>query len=64
MTINEDVKVFDYAHKGFNKVRWIDGITNQILFESLNTDHNFETAKKAGESTGKSGSFFFFAHDK
>ena len=31
--------------------------------ESLNPDTNLPNAKKAGESTGKSGSFFFFSKD-
>ena len=64
ITIYEDVKVYDYAHKGFHKLRYIDGISNEIIQDSLNPDFNFESAKKAGESTGKSGSFFFFSHNK
>ena len=64
ITIYEDVKVYDYAHKGFHKLRYLDGISNDIILESLNPDYNFESAKKAGESTGKSGSFFFFSHNK
>lgn len=64
ITIYEDIKVYDYAHEGFHKLRWLDGITNKMISQSLNPNLNFETAKKAGESTGKSGSFFFFAHDK
>ena len=64
ITIYEDVKVYDYAHKGFHKLRYLDGISNEIINDSLNPDYNFESAKKAGESTGKSGSFFFFSHNK
>ena len=64
ITIYEDVKVYDYAHKGFHKLRYLDGISNDIILDSLNPDFNFESAKKAGESTGKSGSFFFFSYNK
>ena len=35
-----------------------------MILQSLDPDLNFESARKAGESTGKSGSFFFFSHNK
>ena len=35
-----------------------------MIKHSLNPTPNFESAMKAGESTGKSGSFFFFSSDK
>ena len=34
------------------------------LIESLNPRNNIESIFKAGESQGKSGSFFFFSQDK
>lgn len=62
--IYEDVKIFDYAHKGFLKLRNADGITKEMIKRSLDPIRNYDSAKKSGESTGKSGSFFFFSHDQ
>ena len=64
ITLYESVKVYDYAHKAFHKLRYEDGITKEMILESLDPNKNFSSAKKAGESTGKSGSFFFFSHNK
>ena len=64
LEIFEDVKVYDYAFKNFAKLREMDGITYSMIQEALDPEKNFQSAKKAGESTGKSGSFFFFAHNK
>lgn len=64
MTLYESVKVYDYAYKSFHKLRFEDGITKSMIMESLNPEKNFDSARKAGESTGKSGSFFFFSHNK
>lgn len=62
--IYEDVKIYDYGYKGFLKLREKDGITKEMIRDSLDPRKNYEQAKKAGESTGKSGSFFFFCKDK
>lgn len=35
-----------------------------LLQASLHPKHNVEMVFKAGEGAGKSGSFFFFSHDK
>jgi len=35
-----------------------------MIKDSLNPESNLDNARKAGESTGKSGSFFFFLKDK
>jgi hypothetical protein len=64
LNIYENVKVYDYAYKAFHKLRAEDGITNEIIKKSLDPNINLENARKAGESTGKSGSFFFFSKDK
>jgi 1-phosphatidylinositol-4-phosphate 5-kinase len=42
----------------------MDGITSSMIKYSLDPQMNSESAKKAQESTGKSGSFFFFSFDK
>ena len=66
LVIYEDVKIYDYAHRGFMKLRAADGISMDMIHYSFSLDNSktLEQAKKAGESQGKSGSFFFFSHDK
>mgnify|MGYP000430441163 CR=1 FL=1 len=56
--------MYDYGHRAFEKLRDIDGITPQMIRKSLDPKMNIEKAYKAGESTGKSGSFFFFSADQ
>ena len=36
----------------------------RVLHASLSPKYNLDQVFKAGEGTGKSGSFFFFSHDK
>lgn len=64
LIINEDVTVTEYASDCFGFLRQIDKIDFQMIKESLNTELNRDQVFKAGESQGKSGSFFFFSHDK
>ena len=64
LNIYEDVKVFDYAAEAFNRLRLMDGITTEMIKVSFDPEANYKQALKAGESTGKSGSFFFFTHDE
>ena len=64
LIINEDVKVTEYAPKVFAFLRQLDSIDNNMLKESLSPEVNRESVFRAGESQGKSGSFFFFSHDK
>jgi len=42
----------------------MDGIEDKHIQESLLPHKNNKAVFKAGESQGKSGSFFFFSHDK
>ena len=42
----------------------MDGIEDKHIQESLLPHKNNQAVFKAGESQGKSGSFFFFSHDK
>jgi hypothetical protein len=37
---------------------------SEALYESLSPKFNHEQVFMAGEGTGRSGSFFFFSHDK
>lgn len=64
LVINEDVHVIEYAPHAFAFLRNLDQIDNQTVRESLSPDANRDSVFKAGESQGKSGSFFFFSHDK
>jgi len=42
----------------------MDSIDKDIIKYSLSAKRNRDQAFKAGESQGKSGSFFFFSHDR
>jgi 1-phosphatidylinositol-4-phosphate 5-kinase len=42
----------------------LDGITDEDIGDSLSLIGNYKSIFKAGEGSGKSGSFFFFSHDK
>jgi len=63
LTINEDIVVTEYAPDVFSFLRQKDGYTNKTLEHSLDPEKNKEKVFKAGESQGKSGSFFFFSQD-
>lgn len=63
LVINEDIEVTEYAPDVFAFLRQKDGYNNEILKESLDPEVNRKMVFKAGESQGKSGSFFFFSKD-
>jgi hypothetical protein len=62
--ITEDIEVTQLAPDIFNCIRRQDKVTNEDIIASLNPKDNREMAFKAGEGSGKSGSFFFFSHDR
>ena len=64
MRITEDIEVTEYAPDVFAFLRKKDGYDNTILKESLKPEANRDMVFKAGESQGKSGSFFFFSKDQ
>jgi hypothetical protein len=64
LIINEDIQITEWCPDVFAYLREKDGFTNQILHESLNPEVNKDMVFKAGESQGKSGSFFFFSKDQ
>lgn len=64
LTINEEVTIFEYAPKKFQEIREMDKIDRAMIKLSLSAKRNRDQAFQAGESQGKSGSFFFFSHDK
>jgi 1-phosphatidylinositol-4-phosphate 5-kinase len=63
LIINEDIYIKEYAPNVFAFLRKLDNIGDDIIKESLSTEKNRAMVFKAGESQGKSGSFFFFSHD-
>lgn len=64
MTINEEVRIIEYAPSIFEAIRSMDGIKDGMVQMSLNTELNRQQVFKAKESAGKSGSFFFFSYNK
>ena len=62
--INEDISIEELAPKIFAIIRMKEGITTAVIKESLSPEFNRDMVFKAGEGQGKSGSFFFFSHDR
>jgi len=58
------IKFIEYAPRLFNQLRKKYGISGTLLQDSFDPSKNKAAAFEAGESQGKSGSFFFFTHDK
>ena len=63
LTINEEVTIYEYAPLKFQEIREMDNINKNMIKFSLSAKRNRDQVFKAGESQGKSGSFFFFSHD-
>ncbi len=59
--LDEKIEVEEVAPKVFRYLRHLDGFDEKNLKESLNPENNIDSIFKAGESQGKSGSFFFFS---
>ncbi len=57
----ERIEIHEVAPKVFRYLRHLDGFDEKYLVESLNPRNNIQSIFKAGESQGKSGSFFFFS---
>ena len=66
--IHDEMTVTEYAPDVFAFLRQLDGYDaendNKQLKESFDLKANLKSIKKARESAGKSGAFFFFSHDK
>lgn len=56
--------MIEYSPDVFAFLRQRDGFSNEILMKSLDPEKNKQSVFKAGESQGKSGSFFFFSQDQ
>ena len=64
MVIDEKVIVTYYSIQRFQETFHDFFKSTSILSESLSPKYNRERVFKAGEGTGRSGSFFFFSHDE
>lgn len=64
--IDKDIECIEFAPDIFEHIRQMDGLRVDDLRKSMDPEIE-ENAKRifsAGESMGKSGSFFFFSHDQ
>lgn len=52
-----------YSHRVFECLRINDGFDSEQIEKSLDLEKNISQIKKAKESLGASGSFFFFSFD-
>lgn len=64
--IDKQIICTEFAPDVFAHLRELDGIKNEDLKHSLDPTikANADAIKKSGEGMGKSGSFFFFSHNK
>lgn len=62
--INESAEIEEHWEGLFMNLRSIDNISCADVVKSLSPEVNREAIAKAGEGQGKSGSFFFFSHDR
>ena len=60
----EDAEITEYSYKLFYFLRKLDGIEAQDIYDSFNLKANKAALSSISESKGKSGSFFFFTHDR
>ena len=64
LNMNCKVKVTFYKMQMFTEM-FSDYFSNfEVLHKSLSPKYNRDMVFKAGEGSGRSGSFFFFSHDK
>jgi hypothetical protein len=69
LTLTSDIRVTEWSPDIFAHLRHLDGKdrteSGKSFFEqSLAPENNIDMVFKAGESQGKSGSFFFFSKDR
>ena len=60
----EDASITVYFPKKFDDLRKKDGITDDIMIKCFDPYKNKMAIDKMGEGKGKSGSFFFYSHDR
>ena len=60
----EDAFITEYFADKFDELRKDDGITDDIMIKSFTPIKNKSAIDKMGEGKGKSGSFFFYSHNR
>lgn len=63
-TINRSVKVTMHEWASFEQVQIAANLSLKLIQDSLHPKYNEDMIFAAGEGAGRSGSFFFFSHDK
>jgi len=64
LSIDVNVNVIVHAPLFFKSIQQANGVTSEVLIESLNPKNNRDMVFKVGEGAGASGSFFFFSADR
>lgn len=60
----EDAIIIEYLPDVFNELRKDDEITDDVMIRVFSPSKNKSAIEKMSESKGKSGSFFFYSHDR
>ena len=60
----EDALIIEYSNNIFSELRKKDGISNNVIIKSFSPIKNKNAIAKMSESKGRSGSFFFYSHDR
>ena len=60
----EEAFITEYFPQKFDDLRKNDGITDDVMIKSFSPIKNKNVIEKTRESKGKSGSFFFYSHDR
>jgi hypothetical protein len=63
-TKGEDALIIEYQPEIFDDLRKNDNITDNIMIRAFSPSKNRSAIDKMSESKGKSGSFFFYSHDR
>ena len=63
-TKGEDAIIIEYLPDVFNDLRKDDEITDEVMIRVFSPSKNKSAIEKMSESKGKSGSFFFYSHDR
>ena len=63
-TIKIKSEIISHADSLFQEILKNDNISSKDILNSLSLDKNRDSVFRAGEGTGRSGSFFFFSYDR
>lgn len=58
------MNVVVHAPLFFKSIQVANGVTSEVLINSLSPKENRDMVFKVGEGAGASGSFFFFSQDR